>query len=81
MDYRDKLLNDMFAFNKYLIEDIKEKNARVEELKAALQLAYRALTEGKADVPPGEHWRKCAELRVRVAAKRAILAVLREEVR
>ena len=52
---------------------------RVRELEDALQLALCVLTEGMADVLVSERYRKCAELRV--AAKRAILAVLREEVR
>ena len=47
---------------------------RVRELEDALQLAYRVLTDGMADVPPGERYRKCAEMRVE--AKRVIRQVL-----
>ena len=44
------------------------------EARAALELAYQALTEGMADVPTGERWRKCAKMRTE--AKRAIRQVL-----
>ena len=47
---------------------------RVQELENALQLAYRALTDGMADVPPGERYRKCAEMRAE--AKRVIRQAL-----
>ena len=51
----------------------------VEQLRAALQLAYRVLTDGMADVLAGERYRKCAEMRVE--AKRVIRQVLGMEVR
>lgn len=44
------------------------------EARAALELAHRALTDGMADVPAGERWRKCADMRTE--AKRAIRQVL-----
>ena len=47
---------------------------RVRELEEALQLALCVLTEGMADVPPGERYRKCAKLRAE--AKRVIRQVL-----
>ena len=53
---------------------LEERGAELERLKTALELAYRALTEGMADVPTGERYRKCAILRAE--AKRAIRQVL-----
>ena len=47
---------------------------RVREIEEALQLAYRVLTDGMADVPPGERYRKCAEMRAE--ANRAIRQAL-----
>ena len=47
------------------------------ELRDALQLAYRVLTDGMADVPSGARYRKCAKLRAE--AKRAMWMVLGEE--
>ena len=46
----------------------------VLELRAALELAHRALTEGLADVPPSVRDRRCAALRAE--AKRVIRRVL-----
>lgn len=45
-----------------------------EQVTEALQLAYRALTEGMADVPVDRRDKRCAALRVE--AKRAIRRVL-----
>ena len=53
---------------------LEERGAELERLKTALELAYRALTEGMADVPTGERYRKCASMRFE--AKRAIRQVL-----
>ena len=57
-----------------LLVELEEKNAELERLKTALMLAYLALTEGMADVPSGERYRKCASMRFE--AKRAIRQVL-----
>ena len=50
------------------------KTCLTAEARTALELAYLALTDGMADVPPGERFRKCAEMRTE--AKRAIRQVL-----
>jgi len=47
-----------------------------ERVRAVLELAYRALTEGMEDVPVDGRWRKCAKLRVE--ATRAIRRMLSE---
>lgn len=48
---------------------------RVKELEEVLRLAYRALTEGMADVPAEARDPQCA--RMRLEAKKAIRKVLR----
>ena len=57
-----------------LLADLEEKNAELERVRTVLMLAHLALTEGMADVPTGERWRKCAKMRTE--AKRAIRQVL-----
>ena len=73
----DRLTSDLSMFNKphwQILAELEEKNDELERLRVALLLAHRALTEGMADVPAGERWRKCAVLRAE--AKRAIRQVL-----
>ena len=54
--------------------ELEEKNDELERLRTVLMLAHLALTEGMADVPSGERYRKCAAMRLE--AKRAIRQVL-----
>ena len=73
----DRLTSDLSMFNKphwQILADLEEKNAEIERLRTVLMLAYLALTEGMADVPSGERYRKCASMRFE--AKRAIRQVL-----
>ena len=73
----DRLTSDLSMFNKphwQILAELEEKNAELERLRTALMLAYLALTEGMADVPSGERYRKCASMRFE--AKRAIRQVL-----
>lgn len=53
---------------------VKKSTRRLAEMERVLQLAYRALTEGMADVPAEERNSECA--RLRVEAKREIRRVL-----
>ena len=71
---KERALRGLCACNKKLVAELEEQNARVEELTTALLLAHLTLTEGMADVPTGERYRKCASMRTE--AKRAIRHVL-----
>ena len=76
----DRLTSDLSMFNqqrelsRFSQQLLEEKNDELERLRTVLMLAHLALTEGMADVPSGERYRKCAVLRAE--AKRAIRQVL-----
>ena len=73
----DRLTSDLSMFSKphwQILAELEEQNAELERLRTVLMLAYLALTEGMADVPSGERYRKCASMRFE--AKRAIRQVL-----
>ena len=73
----DRLTSDLSMFNKphwQILADLEAQNAEIERLRTVLMLAHLALTDGMADVPTGERYRKCASMRFE--AKRAIRQVL-----
>jgi hypothetical protein len=59
-------------------QQIRDLITTIRELRKTLEIAYRALTDGMADVPPGERDPRCAALRAE--AKRAVRKVLELEI-